>query len=113
MPLFFWLDDINTTKFSCIVYVTYQLAQLLLYKAAVVNLTPQIPFSTLTSLAISKNPKTTMQSSNCTPGCILKEQNLRLHKNGFSLICNRPPEQPGVFSNRVTGHMTRLSSKEE
>lgn len=101
---FFWLDDINTTKFSCIVYVTYQLTQLPLYKAAVVNLSHlRIPLSTLDKSGyFQKNSKTTMQSSNCTPGHLSqRNENLRSHKYGFSLICNRPnSETTQVFFNR-------------
>lgn len=75
LPLFFWLDDINTTKFSCIVYVTYQLAQLPLYKAAVVNLLHlRIPFSTLDKSGyFQKTPKLPCNPATALLGICLKE----------------------------------------
>lgn len=110
LPLFFWLDDSNTTKFSCIVYVTYQLAQLPLYKAAVVNLLHlRIPFSTLDKSGyFQKTPKLPCNPATALLGIYLKETKTYVcTKMGSALSVIDPiQKQPRYSSTGDTPHDT-------
>lgn len=99
MPLFFWLDDINTRKFSCIVYVTYQLSQLPLYKAVVVNLLHlRIPLSTLDKSGYLKKknkPKLPCNPATALLGIYLKEMKTYVRtKAGSALSVIDPIQKP-------------------